>query len=91
MVSPESGGSLGEQLIFRLIADGSGDTVTFTGGDRYPAQRADLGDLDVTLAASDVVYVSVETSRFLQNDGTIIVTATDSGTVLLAMAIPKDG
>ena len=91
VVSPESGGTLGEQLIFRLIADGSGDTVTFTAGDRYPAQRADLGDMEVVLAASDVRYISVETSRFLQNDGTIIVTAIDAGTILLAMAVPKAG
>lgn len=78
-------------MFFRLIADGSGDTVTFTAGDRYPAQRADLGNLAVTLAASDVKYISVESSRFLQNDGTILVTATDAGTVLLAIDVPKVG
>ena len=91
VISPESGGTLGEHLIIRLIANGSGDTVTFTAGDRYPAQRADLGAMDVVLAASDVRYVSIETSRFLQNDGTIEATCTDSGTILLAMAVPKTG
>ena len=90
-ISPESGGTLGEQLIFRLLTDGSGDTITLTGGDRYPAQRADLGDRTLTLAANDVVYVSIETSRYLQNDGKIIITATNAATVLLAMAVPKAG
>lgn len=91
VVSPPSSETMGERLIFRLIADASGDTVTFTKGDRYPAQRADLGDMDVTLAASDVRYIAVETSRFLQNDGTIVVTCTDAGTILLAMMLPKAG
>jgi|TARA_Y100000310_G_scaffold119312_1_gene118049 hypothetical protein len=91
VISPESGGTLGEHLILRLVANGSGDTFTVTQGDRYPAQRVDLGALTLTLAASDVEYVSLETSRFLQNDGTIIITATDSGSVLTAMAVPKAG
>jgi hypothetical protein len=91
VVSPASGNVLGEKIIFRLIADGTGDTVTFAAGDRYPAQRADLGTLDVVLAASDVRYVSVESSRFLKNDGTMLVTATDAGTILLAMELPRSG
>ena len=90
-IQPPSGEILGERLIFRLIANGTGDTVTFKAGDRYPAQRVDLGDLDVVLAASDVRYVSIETSRFLQDDGKIIATCTDAGTILLAMIVPKNG
>lgn len=90
VISAETG-VLGERLILRLVADGTGDTVTLTAGDRYPAQRPDLGLRTLTLAASDVVYVSIETSRYLQDDGTIIVTATDAGTVLMAMTLPKIG
>jgi len=91
VISPESGGVLDDKIIIRLVADGSGDTVTVTAGDRYPAQRADLGNLTLTLAASDVVYVTIEMSRFMQNDGTVIVTATDAGTVLTAMGLPLVG
>ena len=91
VISPESGGNLDDKIIIRLVADGSGDTVTVTAGDRYPAQRADLGNLTLTLAASDVVYVTIEMSRFMQNDGTVIVTATDAGTVLTAMGLPLVG
>jgi hypothetical protein len=90
-IQPPTGETLGDRLILRLIANGSGDTFTVTAGDRYPAQRADLGNLTLTLAAADVRYISIETSRFLQNDGKIIVTATDAGSILLAVILPKAG
>ena len=91
IITPASGKVLGELLFFRLIANGTGDTVTFVAGDRYPAHRVDLGNLDIVLAASDVRYVSVETSRFLQDDGTMLLTATDAGTIVLALDVPKAG
>src|SRR3990170_3107507 len=72
VVSPPSGQEFAnDRLFFTMGADGSGGTVTFKGGDRYPAHRADLGDLVITLAADDCRYIAIETSRFLQNDGTI--------------------
>ncbi len=91
-ISPPSGEILGERLFFRLVADGGGSvTVTFQAGTRYPAQRPDLGDMVLTLAASDVMYVAVETSRFLKTDGTMIVIPSDAGTILTAIIVPKDG
>lgn len=89
VVSPPSGESFDERLIFRITANGTGDTITFTAGDRYPAQRADLGNLAITLAASDSRFIAIETSRYLQNDGTIVVTATDAGSALTALVLPK--
>lgn len=89
VVSPPSGLAFDERLVFKLVADGTGDTVVFTAGDRYPAQRADLGSLSLTLGASEAKYVAVETSRFLQNNGTIVVTCTDAGTTLTALMLPK--
>ena len=89
VVSPPSGEQFDERLWFRMLANGSGDTVTFKAGVRYPAQRADLGDMDIVLAASDERYVVIETSRFMQDDGTIDVVCTDAGTVLTAMMMPK--
>ena len=91
VISPPSGQVLGERLILRLIADATGDTVVITAGDRYPAQRADLGPMSIVLAASDTRFISIETSRFLQNDGTIIVTCTDTGSALTALMLPKAG
>jgi hypothetical protein len=89
VVSPPSGLAFDDRLFFRLVADGTGDTVVFTGGDRYPAQRADLGNMSVVLAASDVRMIAVETSRFLQDNGTIVVTCTDAGTRLQAYMLPR--
>lgn len=91
VITVDSGGVVDERIVLRLVADGSGDTVTVTAGDRYPAQRADLGNLTLTLNASDVKYVSLEMSRYMQNDGTVVVTATDAGTVLTAIAVPRVG
>lgn len=89
VISPPSGQVLGERLVIRFTADATGDTFVFTAGDRYPAQRADLGPMSIVLAASDTRFISIETSRFLQNDGTIIVTCTDTGSALTALMLPK--
>lgn len=91
VISPASGNVLGEKIIFRFIVDATGDTITFKAGDRNPAQRADLGDLVLTMAASDLVFVTVESSRFLKNDGTMLVTGVDTSTVILAMELPRSG
>lgn len=91
-VQPPTGEVLGEHLFFRLVADGGGTvTVVFKAGDRYPAQRADLGDMTITLAASDERFITVESSRFLQNDGKMIIVPSDSGTILTALIMPQAG
>lgn len=79
----------GDRLLIKMLADGTGDTVTFLKGDRPPSQRADLGNLAVVLAASDVRYITLEAGRFLQNDGTIHATCVDAGTSLKAFIMPK--
>ena len=92
VVSPPSTETFGNnRLFFRLTVDASGDTFVFLAGDRYPAQRSDLGNLSITLAASDSRMICIETSRFLQNDGTILVTCTDTGSVISASMCPKTG
>ena len=85
VISPPSGQTFDERLVIILGDTGTGGTVAFKAGDRYPAQRADLGDLIITLAASDGRVVHLETSRFLQNDGTI--TAIPSVTALIMTAV----
>lgn len=89
VISPPSGVAFDGRLLLRIAADASGDTFTFVAGDRYPAQRADLGNMTVTLAASDAKFIAIETSRFLQNDGTILVTCTDAGSTMTALMLPK--
>lgn len=93
-----AGGRSGDRLLLKFLADASGDTVVFHQGDRPPSQRAELGatgteiddgGLDLTLAASDVRYICVEASRFLQDDGTIHAHCADAGTSCKAFIIPK--
>lgn len=77
-------------ILLKFLADASGDTVSIKAGDKPPAERAGLGDLDLVLAASDVRYIMVEKARFMQDDGTLLITATDAGTTCYAWTIPKD-
>lgn len=77
-----------EKLLIKLLADGSGDTVTFLAGDNPPSLTAGKGDLDVVLAASDVRYLVLEAGRFLHDDNTIKATCTDAGTTILAFLMP---
>ena len=89
-VSPRSGQQFDERLVFRLFVT-TAATIVFKAGDRYPAQRADLGDLSITMATDDVRMIAIETSRFLQNDGTITVTGTNTTDRLQAYELPKAG
>lgn len=79
----------GDRLLLKFVDDGTGDTVTVLAGDRPPGQRAGLGNLAITMAASDVKYVVLEPARFLQSDGTILVTCTDEGMRMSAFLMPK--
>ena len=76
-------------LLLKFLVDGSGDTITIVAGDRPPSHRSGLGNLALVLAASDVRYIIVDKSRFLQDDGSFLVTATDAGSTCLAFEIPK--
>lgn len=92
VISPPSGENFGNnRLVVILGSDGSGGTVTFKAGDRYPAQRADLGDLPITLAADDGRIVPIESSRFLQNDGTILAIPSTTGLVITVLMLPISG
>lgn len=91
VISPPSGRTFDEKALFIFGSDGTGGSVVFQGGDRYPAQRADLGNLSITLAANDGRVVVVETSRFLQNDGTIVCIPSTTGLVITAVMMPVGG
>ena len=91
-IAPPSGETFGNQRLWIILgSDGTGGTVTFKAGDRYPAQRADLGDLVITLAANDGRCVPIESSRFLHNDGKIIAIPSTTGLVLTAFMSPISG
>jgi len=78
-----------DRIVFRMTVT-TAATYVFKAGDRYPAQRADLGDLSIAMATNDTRFIVIETSRFLKNDGTIDVTATNQATDTLACyVLPK--
>lgn len=84
-----AGGRNGDRLFLYFLVDGSGDTITIKAGDRPPSSLKGLGDLVQVFAASDERRVCVEAARFLQDDGTILVTATDAGSKCAAFIMPK--
>lgn len=88
VVSPPSGLQFDERLFFRLTVT-TAATIVFKAGDRYPAQRADLGDLSITMAANDSRMICVETSRFLQDNGVINITGTNVTDRVQAYMTPK--
>lgn len=85
VISPPSGMTFDERLIIIFGSDATGGTCVFQAGDRYPAHRVDLGNLTITLAADDGRVVQIETSRFLQNDGTIVCIPSTTGLVITAI------
>ena len=87
-ISPPSGLQFDERLVLRCIVT-TAATFVVKAGDRYPAQRADLGDLSIVMATSDIRMLSIETSRFLQNDGTIVITSTNTTDRIQAYMLPK--
>lgn len=62
-------------LAFHISAATAGDTVTVKAGAGEPAFRRALGDLVYSCAggAAEVVLGPLETARFVQPDGTILI------------------
>jgi hypothetical protein len=77
-------------VIFSALDSGSASVVTINAGANPPSMRAGLGNLTVTLAASDVKHVAIEAARFMQADGTITGTVDTNGTASIgAKIIPR--
>lgn len=77
-------GRSGARLLLKFLVDSDGDTIVITAGDRPPSPLAGLGDLSLVLVASEVRYIIIEAARFMQNDGTIIITCSDDGSTCYA-------
>jgi hypothetical protein len=83
-----AGNRNGDRLWLKFLVNGSGDTIVIKAGDMPPSLRSGLGDLSIVMAASDVRYICVEAARFMQNDGTILVTCVDAGSKCSAWIMP---
>ncbi len=55
-------------------------TITILAGDLPPALESGLGDLSFTLAQNAVKYLVVDSGRFMQSDGTILISFTPAST-----------
>jgi hypothetical protein len=66
-----------ELTILRYVSTaGAATTLAVKAGDMPPALAAGLGDLTVNVPATGTVFVGpFESGRFLQNDGSLVVTA----------------
>ena len=82
---------LNRPILFKFLADNTGDTVTITAGDRPPSMHGGVAALTVVLAASDVRYIVLEMARVLQNDGYVRATCVDAGTSMKVFVLPKVG
>lgn len=67
-----AGGNTRKLVIRVTNTHGSDHTVTVKAGANPPAFRQGLGDASVTVAATTgVQYLTVESARFIQSDGSI--------------------
>lgn len=79
----------GTRLLLRFIGVAT-STVTIHAGDRPPSQRADLGDLTVSLANGQHKFVAIEAARFINANGQIVVSVnTGDTTAMTAFLLPR--
>lgn len=82
-------GRASEQLVLKFLGVAS-SVITILAGDRPPSQRAGLGDLTFDIASTDVIWLTIEAGRFLQDDGTIRASVdTGNTTTCMAFFLPK--
>jgi len=87
-----AGANFKRMLILVHISAGTGTLgdVVLKAGDAHPAFRRGLGDLSAgpgLLANAEKVIGPIETARFLQSDGTIILDITDTSNTDIAGTI----
>lgn len=82
-----------EEFVFRFTnTNGSDRVATIVAGDSPPAFSSGQGNLDITVPATsgDMTVAGLESARFMQDDGTILIdlAASYAGTVA-AMRVPR--
>lgn len=82
-----------EEFVFRFTnTNGSDRVATIVAGDSPPALSAGQGNLDITVLATtgDMTVAGLESARFMQDDGTVLIdlAASFAGKVY-AMRVPR--
>lgn len=85
---------LGKVVLVACNTTNAEKVVTVTAGDNPPSDAQGLGTTTITLAAGNVIptigFLVLEAARFMQNDGTILVTVASGMTGFLsAYQLPK--
>lgn len=82
-----------ELTIFRVSNTDDDTALTFTvkAGDTPPAIAAGQGDVAVTVAFGTTHYVGpFESGRFLQSDGSLMVTSSTTTGTVAALRVPRN-
>jgi hypothetical protein len=66
------------KVLIRFAGATTAMTVTIKAGD---FSDSTIGDLEVAVGTTDIKVIVVESSRFLQNDGTILIDTASTGAV----------
>ena len=78
----------GRPVIIKFENSTGGD-FTITAGDRPPSQRSGLGTLVIAMSAADVKYITLEISRFLQDDQKILFICADNDGSCSVFVLPR--
>ena len=82
-----------EEFVFRFTnTNGSDRVATILAGDNPPALSAGQGNLDITVPATtgDMTVAGLESARYLQSDGTILIDlATSFAGAVRAIRVPR--
>ena len=79
---------VGAPVVLGFLDGGAAYNITITACDRPPAQLQGQCNLTITMAASDVKYITLESGRFEQNDSTIKGTIAADATKMIAFLLP---
>jgi hypothetical protein len=81
----------GDHLLLKFLGAAATTGIRIVAGVRPPAQRQGLGDLVFALTNTQVMYIVIETARFLQADGSIDIWTTggENATRCAVFQLPK--
>lgn len=81
-VAPNRRQSLPEQTLLRVVCGATGGNVIVKAGSQPLAIASGQGDLTVPVAANGTVWVGpIESGRFIQNTGELVVETTQAMTI----------
>ena len=78
------------KLFLHCTAGTIAGTLTIVAGDNPPAFRKSLGDLAVALTANQIKFVAIESARFTQDNGDILINSAGELVVVKPYYLPDE-